>query len=132
MGYKIPEDARVVAAIRAALLRHGIVNSQRKLTRLVLRELRREDPGFAVGEERIRRLAIKEDLATLAIHCRDSELRTTAGNCPVCGARMKRVRNTTVYGGTVTLGYSCPRCHYWTGVHQRIPVRYVFTGTGTA
>jgi len=27
--------------------------------------------------------------------------------CPVGGARLKKVRNMTVYGGTVTLGYRC-------------------------
>jgi len=132
MAYKIPEDAQVLEAIRTALGQRGIVNSQRKLTALVRQELRRQDPEFAVGGERVRRLAIEGTLATLVIHCRDSDERTTAGDCPVCGSKMKRVRNITVYGGTVTLGYTCPRCHYWTGVHQRIPVRYVFTGKGKA
>ncbi len=47
--------------------------------------------------------------------------------CPVCGARLRKVRNMTVFGGTVTLGYRCDRCRYWTGLRKRVPTRYIFT-----
>jgi len=30
-------------------------------------------------------------------------------------------------GGTVTLGYRCERCKYWTGLKRRVPTRYIFT-----
>ena len=36
----------------------------------------------------------------------------------------------TVFGGTVTLGYRCSRCGYWTGLRKRVPTRYVFTRRG--
>jgi len=127
MAYRIPSDTELEEAIKDALRRHGVVNSQRKLTALVLKELRRHDPDFTVSEERVRRAAIDHGLANVEIHCRDSDEKTSAGNCPVCGGRTKRIRNLTVYGGTVTVGYKCSVCGYWTGLKHRVPTLYVFS-----
>ncbi len=127
MAYRIPSDTELVEAIKDALRRHGIVNSQRKMTQLVLRELRRHDSDYAVSEERVRKLAISNNLAKIDIRCRDSMVKTLAGNCPVCGGKTKRIRNLTVYGGTVTVGYKCATCGYWTGLKHRVPTLYVFS-----
>jgi hypothetical protein len=127
MAYRIPSDTEVVEAIKDALQRHGIINSQRKLAEMVLRELRRHDSDYTVSEERIRKLAIENSLAKIDIHCRDTRKKTAAKACPVCGGRTDRIRNLTVYGGTVTMGYKCGTCGYWTGLKQRVPVLYVFT-----
>jgi hypothetical protein len=127
MPYRVPSDTEVVDAIKSTLQRHGVVNSQKKLTELVLRELRRHDSDYSVSEERVRRLAIENDLAKLEIRCRDADKRTAAGACPVCGGRMKRIRNLTVYGGTVTAGYRCSTCGYWTGIKCRVPTLYIFS-----
>lgn len=126
MAYRKPSDTEVLEAIKDALHRHGVVSSQRKMTELVLKELRRHDPEYSVSEERVRRLAIQNALATIEIHGRDSRVKTKAGACPVCGGRTKRIRNLTVYGGTVTMGYKCTTCGYWTGLKHRVPTLYVF------
>jgi len=126
MAYRKPSDTEVLEAIKDALHRHGVVSSQRKMTELVLKELRRHDSDYSVSEERVRRLAIQNDLATIEIHGRDSRQKTRAGACPVCGGKTKRIRNLTVYGGTVTMGYKCTTCGYWTGLRQRVPTLYVF------
>jgi DNA-directed RNA polymerase subunit RPC12/RpoP len=127
MAYRIPSDTEIVEAIRDALRRHGIVNSQRKLTELVLVELHRHDSEYTVSEARIRKLAIENDLAKVDVHCRDTNRKTSAGACPVCGGRMEKIRNLTVYGGTVTMGYRCKTCGYWTGLKLRVPVLYIFS-----
>ena len=127
MAYRIPSDTEIVEAIKDALERHGIINSQRKLTELVLRELHRHDSDYTVSEQRMRRLAITNNLATIDIHCRDGQKKTSAGACPVCGGKTERLRNLTVYGGTVTMGYKCRTCGYWTGLKQRVPILYIFT-----
>jgi hypothetical protein len=67
MAYRKPSDTEVVEAIRDALRRHGVTSSQRKMAELALKELHRHDPDYSVSEERVRRLAIKNDLATLEI-----------------------------------------------------------------
>jgi len=127
MTYKLPTDEEVTEAIKRTLARHALVNSQRKLTEFVRKELSSMDPDYAVAEERVRRLAIESGIARIGIIARDSEDKTVSNTCPVCDQRMKRVRNLTVYGGSVNIGYRCSRCGYWTGIKARRPVRYVFS-----
>lgn len=127
MARRKPSDTEVVEAIKDALHRYGVVSSQRKMTELVLKELRRHDPDYSVSEQRVRRLAINNGLANIEIHGRDTRDKTLAGACPVCGGKTKRIRNLTVYGGTVTTGYRCAVCGYWTGLRQRVPTLYVFS-----
>lgn len=130
MAYKLPTDDEVADAIKRALARRGVVNSQRKLTELVRKELVSVDPDFTVTEERVRRLAIDRDIAKLSINARDTSRRTSSSDCPVCGRRMKQIKNLTVYGGSVDLGYRCSRCGFWMGLKTRRPTRYVFSSRG--
>src|SRR2546422_1753827 len=101
------------------------VSSQRALKRLIEREVRGSE-NFRVGEERIRRLAIESGLTRLEIHAREANEKRGLTKCPVCGERVKRLKNMTVFGGTVTLGFKCPKCGYWSGLRRRVPTRYVF------
>jgi len=125
-AYRIPKDDQVLAALRRATAVRPTVDSQRKLKRLVDKELRGEE-SFRVGEERVRHLAIDSKLFDLRILTRETEQRKSFVKCPVCTSRLRRLRNMTVFGGTVTLGYRCETCGYWTGLRRRVPVRYVFT-----
>lgn len=127
MAFRRPSDTEVVEAIKDALQRHGVISSQRKMTELVLRELKRHDSDYTVSEARVRKLALENNLASLEIKCRDAKDKSRAGSCPVCGGKMERIRNLTVYGGTVTMGYKCRLCGYWTGLKKRVPTLYVFT-----
>lgn len=126
MPYRRPSDTEIVDAIKEALRRQGIVNSQRKMRALVLSELHRHDPDYAVSETRVRKLAIKNKLARVVIRYRGSKERTEAGACPVCNGKMRMLKNETVYGGTVTRGYKCQVCGYWTGLKHQVPQQYMF------
>ena len=127
--YRIPSDDRIRASlVRVFSTRHE-VNSQRHLKRLVEKDLKGEEV-FRVGGPRLRQLAIDSGLVDLEIHCRETIEMRSMVKCPVCGERLQRVRNMTVFGGTVTLGYRCDRCGYWTGLRKRVPTRYVFTRRG--
>jgi len=127
MAYRRPSDTEIVEAIKDALRRHGVINSQRKFSDLVLRELRRHDPDYSVSEARIRQIALSRGLVTIEIRTRESHEKTSAGACPVCGEKPGRIRNLTVYGGTVTRGYKCSNCGYWTGLKRRVPTLYIFS-----
>jgi predicted RNA-binding Zn-ribbon protein involved in translation (DUF1610 family) len=125
-SYRIPKEDQVLAALRRATAVRPTVDSQRKLKRLVEKELKAEDV-FRVGGERLRRIAIESKLFDLRILTRETQEKRSVQKCPVCGERLRRTRNATVFGGTVTLGYKCPMCGYWTGLRRRVPVRYVFS-----
>jgi uncharacterized protein with PIN domain len=127
--YRIPDDEQVAAALERVIATKREVDSQRKLKRFVEKELQGEEV-FRIGEVRVRHVAIDSGIIDLKIICRESGKTRSMAKCPVCTARLKRVRNMTVWGGTVTLGYHCERCGYWTGIKHRIPVRYVFTRRG--
>ena len=115
-----------MAALRRATAVKPVVDSQRKLKRIVEKEMKAEE-AFKVGGGRLRRLAINSHLFDLRILTRETQERRSMMKCPVCDARLGRLRNMTVFGGTVTLGYKCGTCGYWTGLKRRVPVRYIFT-----
>ncbi|MFQ6060849.1 MAG: hypothetical protein ACE5KV_06105 [Thermoplasmata archaeon] len=124
--YRIPKREQILDALGNIFLRKRIVNSQRELKRLVEKELL-SDEKYKVGERRLRYLALESGLVNLEIHCRESIEKRHLSRCPVCDSRLKKVRNLTVFGGTVTLGFKCPNCAYWSGLRRRVPMRYVFT-----
>jgi len=128
MSYRIPPAEVLAEAIKEALKSRAMVVSQHRLTGLVVKKLKEIDPSYTATEERIRKLSIDLNLAKIEIHAREAEERSRAGRCPVCGSKMKRIQNQTIFGGTVTLGHKCTKCPYWTGLRKRIPVRYVFYG----
>ena len=126
MSYRVPPSDVLAVVISEALDEQPTVISQNRLTKIVLGKLRQIDREYAVTEERVRRVAIRYGLARVEIQMREADEKTSYSRCPVCASKMKRVRNTTIFGGIVTLGYKCPQCPYWTGINKRIPVRYVF------
>ena len=123
--YRIPSDDVVRAALTRVFQTRHEVPSQRALKRLVEREVRGSE-NFRVGGGRVRRLVIDSGLVGVEIHARESGEKKGLTRCPVCGERVKKLKNMTVFGGTVTLGFKCPRCGYWSGLRRRIPTRYVF------
>jgi transposase-like protein len=84
------------------------------------------DKDYTVTEERVRRLAIQSGLVTVDVESRDTGIKIKLGRCPVCSSRMRKVRNETIYGGSVILGYRCTSCPYKMGTTRRIPIKYTF------
>lgn len=125
--YQIPRSDQVIVALRDVLARYKVINSQRKLKELVERELNSGGDNYRVGEQRMRKLALKSGIAHVDVHARETNQKKTLLKCPVCDSKLKNAKNQTVFGGTVTLGRTCPECTYWTGMKRRVPVRYIFT-----
>jgi hypothetical protein len=124
--FRRPRDELVLEALDRVTASKRTVTSQRALRRFVEKELRGEE-RYRVGERRLRLLAIRSGRVHLETLCRELEERGTVRRCPVCGTKTTRLRNATVFGGTVTLGSKCEACGYWTGLKRRVPTRYVFT-----
>jgi hypothetical protein len=125
--YRIPPDDVVLLAMQDVLAKHKSVDSQHLFKRLVERAMSHGDEAFHVGERRLRILALSSGTARLDIRYREMPGKKAITLCPVCGERLQRSRNQTVFGGTVTLGYTCKVCGYATGVKRKVPVRYIFT-----
>src|SRR2546425_7175461 len=123
-SYRIPSDDRVRDSLVRVFSTRPMVDSQRRLKQLVEKDLK-GDEKYRVGEPRLRVLAIDSGLVDLEIRCRDTEKMRSLIKCPVCGARLKKVRNMTVYGGTVTLRYPCQRGKYLARLRRPLPDPHV-------
>jgi len=126
MKYHIPEDEQIQNALKKVLQEYRTVHSQNKLKDLVFKEMETVKEKFGVNTQRLRNIAIKSDFVKLEIHSREGDPKKIMNKCPVCRQDLKRVKNKTIWGGEVTIEFSCPGCGYWTGKKKRIPTRYVF------
>jgi hypothetical protein len=129
MGYRLPSNEEVEHAIAAVLKREKKLPSESRFLSLVRRELKRKDKEYTISHERLRRVALRSGLCKVTIHTREVPSRRPMAKCPVCNTKVESVKNETIFGGTVTLGFECPFCGYWTGMKRRVPQRYVFAST---
>ena len=117
-------DEQIQKAIHQVLKEYRTVNSQTQLHELVLKQVKTKNIGTSV--QRLRNIAINSDFATLEIHSREGDPNKIMSKCPVCTSDLNHVKNQTIWGGKVTIEFSCKHCGYWTGKKKRIPTRYVF------
>ena len=126
MSYRVPTVEVLAVAISDVLREHGAISSQRLLTQFVKEKLKHLDEGYTATEERVRKVAIQAGLVRVEVESRDSGIKMKMGRCPVCASRMRKVRNETIYGGSVILGYRCTACPYSMGTTKKVPVKYTF------
>jgi len=129
MAYKIPSDEEVVMAIQRVIFKHGTITSQRQLKLEVEKELATISPLYRVGGNRVRSLAIRSHFIHTEINYRKNrgEGKSKISKCPVCGGSIKKVKNLTLQGDTVIIGFNCNECIYTTDTTIREPARYVFS-----
>jgi DNA repair exonuclease SbcCD ATPase subunit len=127
MGYKLAGDESILEALKSALESQKQIISQRELRERVIRELHKVEAGLTASGPRLRRLAITSGLAKVEIEWRETDKKTARARCPVCGSALRPTRNETVFGGSVTLGFSCPLCPFRSSMKRKEPTKYVFT-----
>ncbi|MCI4350840.1 MAG: hypothetical protein L3K15_04945 [Thermoplasmata archaeon] len=92
----------------------------------IVGRLQRVDPGLVVGGARLRRILLETTGVVVRVRYGERAGPPASDLCPVCRSPLRRIPNRTLEGGTVTVGYRCPRCGYWTHLRRRVPVRYIF------
>lgn len=115
-----------MAALATVFAGRERVETQRRLRELVERELGRRRPGARVGGERVRLLALRSGLVRVETRTKTRDGIGGIERCPVCAARLRKVRNRTLRGGQVLVGLRCSTCGYRTGRSLEVPSRYVF------
>lgn len=126
MVYQIPSEGTLSVAISDVLRQHDIITSQSKLADLTRERLKEMNPEFTVTAERVRRVAIQSGVAIVEVKTRELPSQKPSSECPVCGSKMRKIKNKTLYGKAITLRYKCTKCKYSTGISKSIPVRYSF------
>ncbi len=133
VGFTRPEDDLVRRAARR-VVRGGRASfpSQAAFRAAVVEAVRREEPLAALGGTRLRRLVVGLPGVRLAVRYSERPGVPPLEICPVCGSGLVPIRNRTLSGETIVLGQRCTRCDYWCHRHRRVPVRYAFSGSGSA
>jgi hypothetical protein len=126
MVYRLPSSEELMVALYKALNRHGTIDSQGKLRDMVVKELQKWDSQYRVSPQRVRRAAIRAGFVDMEILSREGQGTKTQQSCPVCDTRLKNVRNKSLWGKDVTIGYRCPTCGYKSGMKKQVPIRYIF------
>ncbi len=128
MPYKIPNDEDVLTAIQRVVLRFATINSQRHLKALVQHELNGIDPLYLVSAPRVRSLALRSKFIRCEIKYRTwPNYKTKLKRCPICDSTVQKIRNKTLSGKIITIGYKCNNCPYHTDLPIKIPARYIFS-----
>jgi len=105
--------------------------SQRELRSALLPVLQREDALYRLGGARLRRTLIGLPGLRLTVRYAETGSRRPLQRCPVCFSKLQPIRNRTLYGDEVVLGYECTHCAYWTHLRRRVPIRYGFSTGGS-
>ena len=128
MSHKIPGDEDVLTASQRVILRFGTINSQQQLKVLVQQELNGIDPLYHVSGPRVRSLALKSKFIRCEIKYRSwPDHKTELKRCPVCNSPVHKIKNKTLTGKTITIGFKCNTCPYHTDIPIQIPARYIFS-----
>ncbi len=128
MAYRIPKDEDVLTAIQRVILRYGTINSQQQLKELVQQELRGIESLYNLGAARVRIIALKSRFIRVEIKYRTwPDHKEKLKHCPVCDEVVHKIKNKTLSGDIITIGYKCIKCPYNTDLPIKIPARYVFS-----
>lgn len=129
--FRRPPADLVRTVARRTLGRMGqAARSQAGLRRALLPSLTTKDPLFALGGWRLRKILLEAPGVRVDVRYAERPTRRPLQRCPVCRSGLRPIRNRTLEGDRVTLGYQCTRCAYWTHLRRRVPVRYRFVRVG--
>ena len=123
---RVTPDAVRSAALQLLRRARGAFPSQGELLRAVRRQLRSEEPLAALGGPRLRHLLLATPGVRVDVEFAERPTRRALTVCPVCAGALAPIRNRTLDGERVVLGFRCPQCGYWTHRRRRVPVRYTF------
>jgi len=126
VDYALPTHEQILEAAVEALKHRRTVRSETALLKSVRASLRKIDPKFTVGRRRLRIVCLKSGKVEVTAFTRFTDERRPVSRCPVCSGPIAPIKNKTVYEGTVTLGYRCSVCGFWTGIKRRVPTLYVY------
>ena len=121
--YKIPKEEEIRRAIYRTLKRYGSFPSLNRLRKGVLEELKSMDKKYTISIPRVRILAARSGFVKVKV--KKKHERKKFRGCPVCGGQLRRIKNLSLLGKEVVIGYKCELCSY-KGTTNEVPLRYSF------
>ncbi|HDN50405.1 MAG TPA: hypothetical protein ENG06_01355 [Thermoplasmatales archaeon] len=121
--YKVPKEEEVRKAIYRSLKKHGSFSSLYQLREGVLQELRKMDDEYTISIPRTRTVTARSGFVKITVKKRHE--RKKMDKCPVCGKELKKIKNLSLLGEEVVVGYACTLCGYRGKINEG-PLRYIF------
>jgi predicted RNA-binding Zn-ribbon protein involved in translation (DUF1610 family) len=113
----------VISFLLKETLQGGEARSQRELSDMLNRRLRKSSPGYAISGKRARSIALDTPGIGVKIHTRKGRL---PKRCPVCGHTLRKTYTRNLRGRKLPLRVSCKICPYRGSGGSWIPRRYEF------
>ena len=113
----------VISFLLKETLQAGGSRSQRELSDMLNRRLRKSSPGYVIGGVRARSIALNTPGIVVKIHTRRGRF---PKRCPVCGHVLRKTYTRNLKGRKLPLRVSCTRCPYRGSGGSWIPRRYEF------
>ncbi len=123
---KIPKKEKVVEAIRKVLKNYLIVYSQQELSRLVLKELKKEDKDYTLSPSRVKKMALEIPEIEVKAKTKKSFKIKKLEKCPICGSKLSPLSIKNLLGKKLTIGYKCTKCGYRSYLESIMPMEYIF------
>ena len=122
MRYRIPKNELVREILGSLAEEKREFSSLEGLTREVRSRLRKLNRNYVISADRCRKVGAE----FFSIEASPSSKRYTGTDCPVCGGGLNVIKNRTINGSDVPLGYRCGKCGYSSKGYLRVPARYGF------
>ena len=122
--YELPTEEEIRNAIYKALKKKKSFPSLVELRKNVIKELKKLNEKYTVSMRRVRIIAARSGFVKLDIKTKASDRKLKY--CPVCGGRLEKIKNYSLLGEEVVVGYKCKFCQYKSGSKKELPVRYSF------
>ncbi|KAA0000294.1 MAG: hypothetical protein FE047_01755 [Thermoplasmata archaeon] len=121
--YKLPTEEEIRGAIYGAMKKKKSFSSLTSLREEVLKELKKLDASYTVSLKRTRILAARSGF--IRVEVKKKHTNKKIENCPVCGGKLEKIRNMSLLGEKIVIGYVCKSCRYKSKVNE-LPLRYSF------
>jgi len=126
MDKKIPSKAKLQDVVKQVLSQHLKVNSQEKLSRLVLKRLKRENKDYVVSPVRVKRTALDIPQIEVKAKTKKTVKLQKINNCPICHSRIEPLEVKNLADKKVLIGYQCTGCAYQSDLEAFMPMKYSF------
>jgi len=126
MDKKIPSKAKLQDVVKQVLSQHLKVNSQEKLSRLVLKRLKRENKDYVVSPVRVKRIALDIPQIEVKAKTKKTVKLQKINNCPICHSRIEPLEVKNLADKKVLIGYQCTGCAYQSDLEAFMPMKYSF------
>jgi len=121
--YKLPKEEEVRKAIFNAIKKKKNFASLKDLRNSILQELKKIDENYTISMGRARNITARSGFVKISTKNKKSS--KNISQCPVCGGAIEKIKNLSLLGEKIVVGYRCKTCGYKCKKGE-VPSRYEF------